>query len=1010
MLTLNDGRSELWQWDTGRKLTVDAECSQVHFSNKVFGRSVDVDVVDGVAIIPDILLQTDKELAAWAFVGTAENGYTKISKVFKVNKRNKPANYVFTPPEQTSLEQIKEKLDYLESIQDPDAIKNAVEDYLDRNPVEAPVQSVNGKTGKIKLTAEDVGAISQDKLQEATNEALAQAKESGEFDGKDGVDGKDGQDGYTPQKNVDYFDGADGEDGGYYTPAVTQLDEDTVQFDFTPSKPDMPAVNPVTVELPAGQDSGGNADLTGYATEQYVQEYAQPKGDYLTEVPDGYAKTEDIPTKPEDIGAQPAGNYLTEVPSGYATEEFVRNKIAEAELGGEEVDLSGYAQKSEIPTKTSQLTNDNGYLTEVPEGYAKTSDIPTKPEDINAQPAGNYALKTEIPTVPQKVSAFTNDAGYLTQHQDISGKADVAEVASYITPEMYGAKGDGTTDDSAAIQAAINAAGSTNIVYLGRKTYAIATGLQIVNSNRRFYCEGKLSYSGDGAAVTIGSHTIIVDIDEINAPNGTAIKVAYANKYIEKCMVSVGRIASSKIGLHLYTDTVSITYNQFKIGYISASEIGVYVECQASYINENWYWLGKITGCKTGIKLFSAETLESHTGMGTNSNRFFSGALEGLSEDGCAIHISNSCGNKFEELRVAERYGKNSLIIEGRARWNDIEIGLIRLLEIDISNFTGGHSNTITAMQVTDKYNGFHCGRQAKIDYPLGITYDSSCANVDLALYDGMFDNNVISQFNALIPNVLYFLDDSLNGTTYTLGDIYSNYLSMARGNPVTVTFSETGGRIALNDINGDVIVDNREGKYAGKTVSVQWAGYEKTGDNNIWSVIEREAAPLYESDLQAAVDNALAQAKASGEFDGTDGTSGKDGSDGVSPTVAVSKSGKVTTVSITDKNGTKTATINDGTDGSNGSDGKDGTSVTVKSVSESTEDGGSNVVTFSDGKSVTIKNGSNGSKGDKGDAYTLTDTDKASIATAVKASLAKENWTFTLEDGSTVTKAVYVG
>lgn len=47
---------------------------------------------------------------------------------------------------------------------------------------------------------------------------------------------------------------------------------------------------------------------------------------------------------------------------------------------------------------------------------------------------------------------------------------------------------------------------------------------------------------------------------------------------------------------------------------------------------------------------------------------------------------------------------------------------------------------------------------------------------------------------------------------------------------------------------------------------------------------------------------------------------------------------------------------------------GDDGTSVTVKSVSESTADGGSNVVTFSDGKTLTVKNGSKGSKGDKGD------------------------------------------
>lgn len=198
MLALNDGRDELWQWDTGRTLIVDTDCSQVHFSNKVFGRSIDVDVADGVAIIPDVLLQTDNDLNVWAFSGTAENGYTKISKTFKVNRRNKPADYVFTPPDQTSLEEIKERVSYLESMQDPDAIKNAVNDYLEQNPVEAPVQSVNGKTGAVKLNAIDVGAISQDNLQDATDKALAQAKASGEFDGAPGADG------HTPEYGVDY--------------------------------------------------------------------------------------------------------------------------------------------------------------------------------------------------------------------------------------------------------------------------------------------------------------------------------------------------------------------------------------------------------------------------------------------------------------------------------------------------------------------------------------------------------------------------------------------------------------------------------------------------------------------------------------------------------------------------------------------------------------------------------------------------------------------------------------
>ena len=160
MLTLNDGRDELWQWDTGRTLIVDPDCSQVHFRKNVFDRSIDVDVVNGVAIIPDVLLQTDKDLIVWAFSGTAENGYTKIRKTFKVNRRNKPADYVFTPPDQTSLEEIKERVGYLESMQDPGAIKNAVEDYLERNPIEATVtaENIQSALGYTPADSEDVSA------------------------------------------------------------------------------------------------------------------------------------------------------------------------------------------------------------------------------------------------------------------------------------------------------------------------------------------------------------------------------------------------------------------------------------------------------------------------------------------------------------------------------------------------------------------------------------------------------------------------------------------------------------------------------------------------------------------------------------------------------------------------------------------------------------------------------------------------------------------------------------
>lgn len=47
---------------------------------------------------------------------------------------------------------------------------------------------------------------------------------------------------------------------------------------------------------------------------------------------------------------------------------------------------------------------------------------------------GNSNVQIDIPT---NVSAFTNDAGYLTSHQDISGKANSADLAAVATSGSY---------------------------------------------------------------------------------------------------------------------------------------------------------------------------------------------------------------------------------------------------------------------------------------------------------------------------------------------------------------------------------------------------------------------------------------------------------------------------------------------------------------------------------------------------------------------------------------------
>ena len=112
-ITIADGRGALWQWDTGRrvKITDGDGVKQVHYQNKCFGRSVDVDVGDdGTAIIPDELLQDCHTLTAYAYVTDDTGAYTMVQQDFVVHKRAKPAGYVYTPTDQMTLRTIQRQI------------------------------------------------------------------------------------------------------------------------------------------------------------------------------------------------------------------------------------------------------------------------------------------------------------------------------------------------------------------------------------------------------------------------------------------------------------------------------------------------------------------------------------------------------------------------------------------------------------------------------------------------------------------------------------------------------------------------------------------------------------------------------------------------------------------------------------------------------------------------------------------------------------------------------------
>ena len=158
-----------------------------------------------------------------------------------------------------------------------------------------------------------------------------------------------------------------------------------------------------------GEGGGGSIDLSAYAKKADVESALEGKQDTISDlatIRSGAAKgatalqsyTE---TDPVYMADKPSLALKTEIPD-------ISGKVDKSELSS--VATSGsyddLINKPIIPSKTSDLTNDSGYLNSIP---------------------SEYVTETEL-----------NSKGYLTEHQDISGKADKATtLAGYGITDAY---------------------------------------------------------------------------------------------------------------------------------------------------------------------------------------------------------------------------------------------------------------------------------------------------------------------------------------------------------------------------------------------------------------------------------------------------------------------------------------------------------------------------------------------------------------------------------------------
>ena len=160
--------------------------------------------------------------------------------------------------------------------------------------------------------------------------------------------------------------------------------------------------------------SGNGEGPQGPAGPQGEQGPAGPQGEQGPAGPQGEQGPQGEPGPQGEQGPRgpqgPAGMGIPQTLSISGDQLFISdgNSVTlPASFSGDYNDLTNTPQIPTVPTQVSAFENDANYIT--------SADVPAIPTNVSAfENDANYITAADVPEIPANVSAFTNDAGYLT--------------------------------------------------------------------------------------------------------------------------------------------------------------------------------------------------------------------------------------------------------------------------------------------------------------------------------------------------------------------------------------------------------------------------------------------------------------------------------------------------------------------------------------------------------------------------------------------------------------------
>lgn len=491
IFSLTDGRTSAWQWDRNLSLNVDDseyQIEEIHMSNEATKGAFVCEMKDDRTVaIPNILLTASRDIFIYVVVSDNYGKRTELRETLHVHARKKPQDYVYT---ETEVYEYRDYITRLEAVENtvlqagtvytlpPDEgayvnirvstnEDNSKTYYIDfyipegqqgepGKPGSPGNPGANGKTPYIQNGYWYIDGVNLGVKAEGTPGApgtsvtITRIIESTESGGTNIVEFSDGN-------RLNVRNGEDGEGGGggvieetdptvpswakqtnkptYSKSEVGLGNVDNVKQYSASNPPPYPVTSvngktgAVTVSVPTQtsqltNDSGFITKAVSDLANYYLKSETLSKTEInalVSAIPKfAIQVVSSLPTS--DISTTTVYLLKSGTDSDLYTEYIYVNGVWEI-LGSQRVDLTGYALKEDIPTKLSELDNDSGYITKA------VSDLV------------NYYKKSEVYSKDE-----IDKKGFLTEHQDISGKLDANKLPEAINEALAQAKESGEFD------------------------------------------------------------------------------------------------------------------------------------------------------------------------------------------------------------------------------------------------------------------------------------------------------------------------------------------------------------------------------------------------------------------------------------------------------------------------------------------------------------------------------------------------------------------------------------